>query len=83
MQYWPAASDDNVVDMVRGLIDRYADGPRRALRGTMKAQPPRDYPEIGVYHPALPDRIAHTVTELPRHRAPKGTVGVLMLRSYV
>ncbi|MBP2278036.1 MULTISPECIES: magnesium chelatase subunit H [Sphingomonas] len=83
MQYWLAASDDNVVDMVRGLIDRYADGPRRALRGTMKAQPPRDYPEIGVYHPALPDRIAHTVTELPRHRAPKGTVGVLMLRSYV
>lgn len=83
MQYWLAASDDNVVDMVRGLIDRYADGPRRALRGTMKAQAPRDYPEIGVYHPALPDRIAHTVTELPRHRAPKGTVGVLMLRSYV
>jgi magnesium chelatase subunit H len=83
MQYWLAASDDNVVDMVRGLIDRYADGPRRALRGKMKAQPPRDYPEIGVYHPALPDRIAHTVTELPRHRAPKGTVGVLMLRSYV
>jgi magnesium chelatase subunit H len=83
MQYWLAASDDNVVDMVRGLIDRYADGPRRSLRGTMKAQAPRDYPEIGVYHPALPDRIAHTVTELPRHRAPKGTVGVLMLRSYV
>ncbi|CAM3036864.1 magnesium chelatase subunit H [Sphingomonas antarctica] len=83
MQYWLAASDDNVFDMVRGLIDRYADGERRALRGTMKAEAPRDYPEVGVYHPALPDRIAATATELPRHRDAKGTVGLLMLRSYV
>ena len=83
MQYWLAASDDNVVDMVRGLVDRYADGPRRSLRGTMKIEAPRDYPEVGVYHPALPDRIAHTATELPRRRDANGTVGLLMLRSYV
>ncbi len=83
MQYWLAASDDNVVDMIRGLVDRYADGPRRALRGTMKAEAPRDYPEVGVYHPALPDRIARTATALPRRRDAAGTVGLLMLRSYV
>jgi magnesium chelatase subunit H len=83
MQYWLAASDDNVVDMIRALVDRYADGARRVLRGTMKANLPRDYPEVGVYHPALPQRIARTATELPRHRTPTGTVGLLMLRSYV
>ncbi len=83
MQYWLAASDDNVVDMVRALVDRYADGERRVLRGTMKAVAPRDYPEVGVYHPALPQRMAHTATELPRRRNAKGTVGLLMLRSYV
>ncbi|TPG52892.1 magnesium chelatase subunit H [Sphingomonas glacialis] len=83
MQYWLAASDDNVVDMIRALVDRYADGPRSALRGTMKAQAPRDYPEVGVYHPALPGRIAATATELPRHRGARGTVGLLMLRSYI
>ena len=83
MQYWLAASDDNVVDMVRGLVDRYADGPRRALRGTMKPEAPRDYPEVGVYHPALPNRIGHTAIDLPRRRDAKGTVGLLMLRSYV
>ena len=83
MQYWLAASDDNVVDMVRGLVDRYADGPRRALRGTMKAEAPRDYPEVGVYHPALPERIAHTAAALPHRRDAAGTVGLLMLRSYV
>ncbi|GAA0728318.1 magnesium chelatase subunit H [Sphingomonas japonica] len=83
LQYWLAGSDDNVVDMIRALIDRYADGERRGLRGAMKAQPPRDYPDVGVYHPALPDRIAHTATELPRRRDARGTVGLLMLRSYV
>ncbi|WP_277967770.1 magnesium chelatase subunit H [Sphingomonas echinoides] len=83
MQYWLAASDDNVVDMIRALVDRYAAGPRVALRGTMKAHAPRDYPEVGVYHPALPQRIAPTATELPRRRGAKGTVGLLMLRSYV
>ncbi|MET3827615.1 magnesium chelatase subunit H [Sphingomonas sp. PvP055] len=83
MQYWLAASDDNVVDMIRALVDRYAAGPRVALRGTMKAHAPRDYPEVGVYHPALPHRIAATATELPRRRGAKGTVGLLMLRSYV
>ena len=83
MQYWLAASDDNVVDMIRALVDRYADGERRALRGTMKAESPRDYPEVGVYHPALPHRMAHTATDLPRRRDSKGTVGLLMLRSYV
>jgi magnesium chelatase subunit H len=83
MQYWLAASDDNVVDMVRALVDRYADGARITLRGTIKAQAPRDYPEVGVYHPALPGRIAATATELPRRRGTKGTVGLLMLRSYI
>jgi magnesium chelatase subunit H len=83
MQYWLAASDDNVVDMVRALVERYADGPRRALRGTMTPHAPRDYPEVGVYHPALPDRIARTATEVSRRRRPAGTVGLLMLRSYV
>ncbi|TPG15832.1 magnesium chelatase subunit H [Sphingomonas koreensis] len=83
MQYWLAASDDNVVDMVRALVDRYADGARRALRGTMKAEAPRDYPDVGVYHPALPARIAALADDLPRRQNARGTVGLLMLRSYV
>jgi magnesium chelatase subunit H len=83
MQYWLAASDDNVFDMVRALVDRYAAGERLSLRGTMRAELPRDYPEVGVYHPALPQRMARTATELPRRRRATGTVGLLMLRSYV
>lgn len=83
MQYWLSGSDDNVVDMVRGLIDKYASGERAALQGHMEAQPPRDYPEVGVYHPDMKARLAKDVSKLPRAKKTSGTVGVLMLRSYL
>jgi magnesium chelatase subunit H len=54
LQYWLAGSDANVANLVRFLVDRYADGPRRALRGVGKGAPPIEYPEVGVYHPRLP-----------------------------
>ena len=83
LQYWLAGSDDNVVDMIRALIDRYAAGERAALRGAMKAAAPREYPEVGVYHPAMQPRMSANVADLPPVQATRGTVGVLMLRSYV
>ena len=64
LQYWLAGSDDNIVNMVRFLIDRYADGPRRVLRGAVSAKAPQDYPEVGVYHPKLPGRIAESADKL-------------------
>ena len=82
LQYWLAGSDDNVVNMVRALVDRYADGARRDLRGTMKAIAPIDYPELGVYHPKLPERMTNNVARLTR-LPDAGTVGLLMLRSYL
>jgi len=84
LQYWLAGSDHNVADMVRFLVDRYADGPRRSLRGTLKAAPPAEYPEVGVYHPRLPGRIAARADKLPAPTgACCGTVGLLVMRSYV
>ncbi len=83
LQYWLAGSDDNVVDMVRGLIDRYASGPRAALKGRLPAQPPRHYPEVGLYHPDIDGRLTEDLAKLPRVKNAKGTVGVLMLRSYL
>ncbi len=83
LQYWLAGSDDNVVAMVRSLVDRYADGERRSLRGKLPADPPRDYPEVGVYHPALEGRFAESVAALPRNGGEAGTVGLLLLRSYL
>ena len=83
LQYWLAGSEENVVNMVRFLIDRYADGPRRHLRGTLSPAPPADYPELGIYHPRIKGRITDKVEKLPVPKGCRGTVGILVMRSYV
>ncbi|MBX9814685.1 MAG: cobaltochelatase subunit CobN, partial [Sphingomonas sp.] len=80
LQYWLAGSDDNVLAMIRALVDRYARG---SLKGACRAEPPRDYPEVGVYHPAWSDRLRESAAALPAPAAPKGRVGLLLLRSYL
>ena len=91
LQYWLGGSQDNVVNMVRFLVDRYAgmagsDGARAALRGRTAADGPVEYPEVGVYHPRLPGRLSAEIGALPQlvpaERA-RGRVGLLLLRSYL
>jgi len=83
MQYWLSGSPENVADMVRFLVGRYADGPRRALREQVNAAPPRDYPEIGIYHPRAKGKIVDRIDDLPADPGKAGTVGLIVLRSYV
>jgi magnesium chelatase subunit H len=85
LQYWLGGSDDNVLNMVRHLIDRGADGPRKSLRGQIKVQAPVDYPEVGVYHPRMTGRFSEDTQALPLPQGipVKGTVGILLLRSYL
>jgi magnesium chelatase subunit H len=82
LQYWLAGSDENIANMIRALVDRYADGERRGLRGTLKVAAPVAYPEVGIYHPRLKDRICERADLLPAVGS-RGTVGVLGLRSYM
>ncbi|MEY6434259.1 magnesium chelatase subunit H [Thioalkalicoccus limnaeus] len=84
LQYWLAGSDENVANLVRLLVDRYADGPRRGLRGTLKVGSPSEYPEVGLYHPRLKGRIGERLERLPGPaEGAVGTVGLLIMRSYV
>ncbi len=84
LQYWLASSEDNLESMVRFLVDRYADGPRAALRGSLKPTLPIAYPELGVYHPRMRGRISERLRDLPRRKGQtRGTVGLLIMRSYV
>jgi magnesium chelatase subunit H len=83
LQYWLAGSEDNVGNLVRLLVERYADGPRRALRTQVKAQPPAEYPEVGVYHPLLRQRMSEDAALLPLPKNAKGCVGLLLMRSYL
>ncbi|HEY1313226.1 MAG TPA: DUF3479 domain-containing protein, partial [Steroidobacteraceae bacterium] len=45
LQYWLAGSEENVGNMVRFLVRRYASGARACLRSTARVAPPLDYPE--------------------------------------
>ncbi|MFM7376643.1 MAG: magnesium chelatase subunit H [Erythrobacter sp.] len=83
LQYWLAGSDENVVAMVRALIDRYAAGERMYRRGITKAGAPLEYPETGVYHPATQQRISESLRLLPTAKGREGTVGLILLRSYL
>ncbi|MEM7660663.1 MAG: magnesium chelatase subunit H [Pseudomonadota bacterium] len=83
LQYWLAGSDDNIENLIRFLIDRYASGPRKALRGKTPAEPPTEYPDTGVYHPKMADRIAASARKLPLARSRRPTVGLLLMRSYI
>ena len=80
MQYWLGGSDENIESLIRFLISRYASRPE--WRGT-HADLPVAYPDLGLYHPDLPDLgITDDPADLPRH-CDGPTVGLLMLRSYI
>ncbi|MBU1360297.1 MAG: magnesium chelatase subunit H, partial [Gammaproteobacteria bacterium] len=85
LQYWLAGSEENIAHLVSFLVDRYADGPRRALRGRAAPPEPVVYPEVGVYHPRIRRRMADDVAALPRVAlsGQRGTVGLLLMRSYL
>jgi len=85
LQYWLAGSEANVASMVQLLVDRYADGPRKALRGVVKPPAPVEYPEVGVYHPRMAARMSPRLDDLPRvaTSGKRGSVGLLLMRSYL
>ena len=83
MQYWLAGSEPNVANLVRMMVNRYAQGPRAALKGTLTVADPVVYPEVGCYHPELPHHgITERLEDLPA-RGERGRVAVLLGRSYL
>ncbi len=86
MQYWLSGSEDNLLNLVCMLVERYV--PADRLASPVKAQAPIEYPEVGLYHPRLPQRMTIHLEDLPLPAGPagiglKGRVAVLVLRSYV
>ena len=81
MQYWLGGSDDNVEAMIRFLLNRYAKS--SDWKAAPEAAAPIDYPEVGLYHPDLPERITTDPSVLPGPTGVSLTVGLLMMRSYV
>ncbi len=83
LQYWLAGSEENIANLVRYLIRRYAAGARAGLQSSEKVPAPVAYPEVGIYHPRMHGRYSERLEDLPSAPGATGVVGVLMLRSYL
>ncbi|MEM9270176.1 MAG: cobaltochelatase subunit CobN, partial [Pseudomonadota bacterium] len=78
MQYWLGGSDENIEAMIRFLVARY--GKHEAWRG-IKAAEPKEYPDCGLYHPDVKERLFTDPDLLPKGDGPR--IGLLMMRSYL
>jgi len=83
LSYWLAGSDTNLANLMRLLVSRYAAGPRKGLGGRLKAEAPIEYPDVGLYHPRARKTVFESLDRLPANHMAAGTVGVLIMRSYV
>ncbi|MFL4472213.1 magnesium chelatase subunit H [Tateyamaria armeniaca] len=81
MQYWLGGSDDNVRAMVQFLLNRYATDTGWAK--APEAAAPIEYPDTGLYHPDLAQRITTDPADIPGPKDATLTIGLVMLRSYV
>ena len=82
LQYWLAGSEENLGNLMRMMVERFADGPRLHMRTSVRAAAPLIYPDVGLYHPQLPGKVAESTSGLPRG-GKAGTVGLILLRSYI
>ena len=84
MRYWLGGSEHNIEHMVLALVQRYAQGPREALRALAQPQEPIEYPEVGLYHPGMKGSIGTEAGQLPAGPGAQApAVGLLLLRSYL
>ncbi|MEN3792994.1 magnesium chelatase subunit H [Fulvimarina sp. MAC3] len=83
LQYWLGGSSDNLANLIRFLVVRYGPDAKAGKHG-QSAPEPIEYPDTGLYHPRMRGRIATRLESLPsRGEGRTGTVGVLIMRSYV
>ena len=84
LQYWLAGSETNLGRMMAFLINRYASDAHAGICDALTYEPPLEYPDTGLYHQRLPDRITDDPKLLGKaaKKAVTGTVGVLLMRSY-
>jgi len=86
LQYWLGGSEENIFNLFSYLINRYARGPREELRGLAKPTDPVEYPDLGVYHPRMKNRLSEKLSDLPKmipDSKARGKVGLLLMRSYL
>ncbi|MEM9745005.1 MAG: magnesium chelatase subunit H [Pseudomonadota bacterium] len=80
MRYWLYGSQRNLHSLVSLLAARYA---KHAAIEQRAVPEPIEYPDVGVYHPDLSNRISDQRDDLMRDSGSKPRVGLIVMRSYV
>ena len=84
LQYWLCGSEENLANLVRMLVDRYADGRASGARGIVAGRAAGRVSGCRTVSPARArGGSSRSWTSCRRRPPPGGTVGVLMMRSYV
>ncbi len=68
LQYWLAGSDENACNLIRMLVSQYGNETRKLEYGDINFDSPREYIDIGLYHPELKDRITGSLASLPQRQ---------------
>jgi magnesium chelatase subunit H len=81
IQFWLNCSAENLENLFLFLLTRYTE----QYRGKFSPAAPIEYPEVGLFHPKF-NQVIESLKEYHARVKPNpnaGTVGVLMLRSYL
>ena len=81
LQYWMAGSSENIANLVRYFVSRYARSDTKRPSAAIAA--PVEYPVVGLYHPDWPERVRETAPAAPTGATCPPRVGLLLMRSYV
>ncbi len=87
LQYWLAGSEQNIANMVRLLVKRYAHNAKEFVPQPWPSGRSDRLPGCRPLPPARrgpgKSRITSRLSDVPAPKAAKGTCGLLILRSYV
>ena len=86
LQYWLSGSKDNIYSLLCMLMLKYLKKEQTLQKLSEMCNPPKEYPDIGVYHPKMEGKISREAGGLPcivPEKNKKGTVGLIVLRSYL
>ncbi|MEM9330368.1 MAG: magnesium chelatase subunit H [Pseudomonadota bacterium] len=83
LQYRLAASSENIANLTRLLVSRYSHENDPAVKKAIPVNDPVEYPDTGIYHPDIKGGVTTNIQDLPKSSKSLGTVGLLLLRSYI
>ena len=86
LQYWLSGSKENIYSLFCMLLLKYSKAKKSLEEFNDFYKPPKEYPDIGIYHPRMRGKISNQLSKLPRvvpEKKKKGTVGLIVLRSYL